>query len=147
MGSTNSDLVLQIITDSLKASIVLSLISHIISISTALESCIVEDVYQQRIASNLKLQIILLQNKFSQLRSSLILILLCQCFVSLFGFICVHQKIISLIFIYALIMLILFIIELKKFAYYLKFSSLLFHYLATVISFLLLLYNQLVPIV
>lgn len=143
MDSTNSDIILQIIKDSLKASIVLSLISHIISISRALESCIAEDVYQQRIASNIKLQIILFRNKYSQIRSSLIIILVMQCVLSFIGLFAVIQDMISLIFIYALIMLILFIIELNKFSTYIKLSSLIFHYLSTVLTFLLLLYNKL----
>ncbi len=142
MESQNSHIVLQVMKDSLMSSIILSLISHVISISRALESCIDEDVYQQRIASNLKLQILLLHNKYSKIRSSLIVILVMQFFLSFIGLFAIIQDIVYVLFIYALIMLILFIIELKMFSTYIKFSSLLFHYLATIISLVLLLYRK-----
>jgi hypothetical protein len=140
--SQNSHVVLQVMKDSLIASIILSLISHVISISRALELCIDEDVYQQRIASNLKLQILLLQNKYSKIRSSLIVILVMQFALSFIGLFAIIQDIVSVLFIYAFIMLILFIIELKMFSTYIKFSSLLFHYLATIFSLVLLLYRK-----
>ncbi len=143
MESQNSHIVLQVMKDSLIASIILSLISHVISISRALELCIDEDVYQQRIASNLKLQILLLHNKYSKIRSSLIVILVMQFVLSFIGLFAIIQDMASILFIYALIMLILFIIELKKFSTYIKFSSLLFHYLATIFSLVLLLYHKL----
>ena len=134
-----SDSVLPLIRYSLITAISLSLISHLSSIWSAIEDSIDEDVYRQRTCSLVTLQQMLFANKYTRIRSSLLILLLIQVISPFVGLLAVVHDFTLLLFIYSLVMLIVFVIELNWFAKQVRLFSLLFHYSATILTLLLLL--------
>ena len=137
-----SDCVLSSIKYTLITTIGLSFVTHLVAIWIAIDDVIDEDVYHQRNSSLLNLQIMLFSNKYTKIRSSLLLLLLIQCILPFIGLFAIIQELSSVLIIYSIIMLIVFIIELKCFPIYVKLLSLSLHYFATLLTFLLLLFNK-----
>lgn len=139
---SNSESVLPLIRYSLIAAIGLSLVSHVSAIWSAIEDAIDEDVYRQRTCSTLALQVMLFANKYTRIRFSLLLLLLIQVISPFVGLLAVAHDWTPLLFFYSVLMLIVFVVELNWFAKHVRLFSLLFHYLSTVLTFLLLLANK-----
>ena len=135
----DSNSVLPFIRYLLMTTIGLSFMSHFSAIWMAIEECIEEDVYHQRNSSLLNLQLMLFSNKYTKIRSTLLLLLLIHCILPFIGLFALNQDSALLLIIYSIFMLILFIIELKCLSNYVRFLSIFFHYFATLLTFLYLL--------